>query len=148
MIVSRIVLPPTPKDLRQNHSGCLAPHPMRTLLQKTLSGLATRLPSWARATCTVLEVKAKKKKKFSNTDLIFVNILVCCPSWVYLYQYQFLKIHELLLILTQDFGFPLHSVPEYSVSAWSWPCLEQLNFPKEEILVSTICSEHLSSPFL
>ena len=35
-----------------------------------------------------------------------------------------------------------------SVSAWSWPCLEQLNFPKEENLVSTICSEHLSSPFL
>lgn len=62
---------------------------------------------------TMLEVEAKKKKKISSTDLIFVKILACCPSWVYLYQYLFLKIHKMLLILTQEFGLPLYSVPEY-----------------------------------
>ena len=38
-----------PKDLCQNHAGCLTPHPVRTLLQKTLSSLVTRGPSWASA---------------------------------------------------------------------------------------------------
>lgn len=60
----------------------------------------------------MLEVEAKKKK-ISSTDLVFVKILVCCRSWVYLYQYWLFKIHEILLILTQDFGLPLHPVPEY-----------------------------------
>lgn len=60
----------------------------------------------------MLEVEAKKKPN-SSTDPLFVKILVWCPSWVYLYQYLSFKIHKILLILTQEFGLPLYSVPEY-----------------------------------
>ena len=45
LVASGIVLPTIPKDLCQNHAGCLTPYPVRTLLQKTLSGLVTRGPS-------------------------------------------------------------------------------------------------------
>lgn len=107
LIASGIVLPTIPKDVSKLlWSSFSSPY------EKTVSGSVNMGQAWPVPSDTMLEVEAKKKKN-SSTDLIFVKILVCCPSWVYLYQYLFLKIHKILLILTQEFGLPLYSVPEY-----------------------------------
>ena len=106
LIASGLALLTTPKDvsksLRLSYSS---PH------EKTVSGSVNVGQAGPVPCGTMLEVEAKKK--ISSTDLIFVKILVWCPSWVCLYQYLFLKIHKILLILTQEFGLPLYSVPEY-----------------------------------